>query len=82
MEEYPLTKEKIVIGRTKDADIKIGGIFGPRVKVEIVKADTDYILQKVDGSSSVKVNGEEMEHKILEEEDLITIGKEEFVFKR
>ena len=82
MEEYPIIKERMVIGRTKDADIRIGGLFGPRVQVEIVKKDDDYVLQKIKGSSSVKVNGEEMEQKVLQGEDLISIGKEEFVFKR
>ena len=82
MEEYPLSKEKLIVGKGKDSDIKIGGLFGPRVKVEIIRRGNDFVLQKLEGSAKVKINGEEMDEKVLEEEDLITIGKEEFVFKR
>jgi len=82
MEEYVIDKDRFKIGKGRDADIKIGGLFGPRVEVEIVKEENDFILQKVKGKENIRINGEEMEKKILEEEDLILIGKEEFVFKR
>jgi pSer/pThr/pTyr-binding forkhead associated (FHA) protein len=81
MEEYPLDKERIVIGRGKDSDIRLSGIFAPRVTVEVIRKGSEYVLQKLDGRNKVTINGEEMEEKTLVKEDLIAIGSEEFIFK-
>ncbi|MFA4947053.1 MAG: FHA domain-containing protein [Candidatus Krumholzibacteriia bacterium] len=81
MEEYPLDKERIVIGRGKNSDIRLTGIFAPRVTVEVLRKGSEYVLQKIEGRNKVTINGEEMEEKTLEREDLIAIGSEEFVFK-
>jgi len=81
-EEFPLSGEKTVIGRGKDADIRLGGFLAPRVTVEITRTGADFVLQKTAGQRDVSINGESMAEKVLEEEDLITIGSEEFVFKR
>jgi hypothetical protein len=81
MEEYPLDKERTVIGRGKDSDIKLGGLFAPRVTVEVIRTGSEYILQKTGGRQRITINGEEMDEKMLEGEDLIAIGSEEFVFK-
>ncbi len=81
MEEYPLDKERIVIGRGKDSDIRLSGIFAPRVTVEVLRKGSEYVLQKIEGRKKMTINGEEMEEKTLEKEDLIAIGSEEFIFK-
>ena len=81
MEEYPLDKERIVIGRGKDSDIRLSGIFAPRVTVEVLRKGSEYVLQKIEGRNKVTINGEEMEERTLEKEDLIAIGSEQFIFK-
>jgi pSer/pThr/pTyr-binding forkhead associated (FHA) protein len=81
MEDYPLDRERTVIGRGKGSDIRLEGLFAPRVTVEVVRRGSEYVFQKIDGRRKVTVNGEEMDEKTLEKEDLITIGSEEFVFK-
>jgi pSer/pThr/pTyr-binding forkhead associated (FHA) protein len=81
MEEYRLDKERTVIGRGKDSDIRLSGFFAPRVTVEVVRTGSDFVLQKVEGKVKVTINGEEMDERTLETEDLISIGSEEFVFK-
>ena len=81
MEEYPLERERTVIGRGKDSDIRLEGFFAPRVTVEVVRKGSEYVLQKTEGRKKVTINGEEMDEKTLEREDLIAIGSEEFVFK-
>jgi hypothetical protein len=82
LEEYPLEAEKTVIGKGKESDIRIGGLFRPGVTVEVVRRGGDYVLQKVRGRRNVSINGTEMDEKVLEQEDLIMIGSEEFVFKK
>ena len=80
MNEYLLEKQKTVIGRAKNADIRIRGLFAPRVRVEIVRTGDDYVLRS-NGRGRIRINGEETREKTLEREDLIAIGAEEFVFK-
>ena len=81
MEDYPLDKQRTVIGRGKDSDIRLAGFFAPHITVEVVRTGSEYVLQKIDGRRKVTINGEEMDEKTLEREDLIAIGSEEFVFK-
>jgi pSer/pThr/pTyr-binding forkhead associated (FHA) protein len=79
-EEYPIEGDNLVIGRGREADIRLKGLFAPRVKVNIHKSGPDWVLE-TDGRKAVRVNGEKLEEKVLREEDLIAIGSEEFVFK-
>ena len=51
------------------------------MQVNIRKNGSDWIME-ASGKKNVRVNGEKMEEKVLQEEDLIAIGSEEFVFKR
>lgn len=76
-----LTNKKTTIGKGGEADIKLGGFLTPREIAEISKIGDDYIFKKKSTRKKVKINGEQMDEKVLEEEDLIAIGKEEFVFK-
>ena len=79
-EEYPIEGDSIMIGRGRESDIRLKGLFAPRVNVNIRRAGHDWIMQ-AEGKKVVRINGERMEEKVLQEEDLITIGSEEFVFK-
>ena len=79
--EHILSNKKTTIGKKKNADIRFSGIFVPRIEIEIDKNNNDYTIRKIRGKKSVTINGEKIEEKILEEEDLISIGSEEFVFK-
>ncbi len=81
-DEYILCKDKTVIGNRRDSDVRISGLFSPRVAIEITRQSSGYVIQKVNGRKKFSINGEETEEKILEEEDLIAIGSDEFVFKR
>lgn len=80
-EEYPIEGRRIVIGRGKDSDIRLKGLFASSLTVEIQREGDNCVLRKIKGRKAVSINGEEMHEKILEEEDFITVGSEEFVFK-
>ena len=79
--EHILSNKKTIISKKKNADIHFSGIFVPRIELEIIKNNNDYTIKKIRGKKNVTINGERIEKKILEEEDLISIGSEEFVFK-
>ncbi|MBN2070411.1 MAG: FHA domain-containing protein [Candidatus Krumholzibacteriota bacterium] len=81
-EEYVLNTESTIIGKSSDSDIRLNGLFSPRVRAEINRCGSDYIIRKASGRRDISINGEKMNEKVLEEEDLIAIGAEEFVFKR
>jgi pSer/pThr/pTyr-binding forkhead associated (FHA) protein len=81
-EEHVLDKDETLIGKSRDAEIRLKGLFAPRISLKITRSGDDYVIQQVAGKHKLSINGEEMEEKVLEEEDLISVGSEEFVFKR
>ena len=81
-EEFVLDCDRITIGRSRDSTIRLNGLFAPRITVEIIRSGDDFMLQKTAGRKDICINGERMAEKVLEEEDLIAVGSEEFVFKR
>ena len=81
-EEFTLDNDNTVIGKGSDSNIRLNGIFSPRITAEIKKCESDFMIRKTSGRKDMSINGERMTEKILEEEDLIAIGSEEFVFKR
>jgi pSer/pThr/pTyr-binding forkhead associated (FHA) protein len=81
-EVYPIKGESFCIGKDKCSDIRVKGFFTPKRLVEIRREGKEFVLQKIASQKKVIVNGEVLDEKILEENDLITIGAEEYVFKR
>jgi pSer/pThr/pTyr-binding forkhead associated (FHA) protein len=81
-EVYPIENESFIIGRDRCSDIRIKGLFTPNRCVEIRQEGKEFVLQKTGGRKKVTVNGEELDEKILEENDSIMIGSDEYIFKR
>ena len=80
-EIHLLDRDRVVIGKSRKADIRFSGLLAPRVELEITRENDEYIIKKTRGNKEVRINGERMHEKTLEEEDLIAVGSEEFVFK-
>jgi pSer/pThr/pTyr-binding forkhead associated (FHA) protein len=81
-EDYPIRGDSFLIGKDSKSDLRLDGLFAPKKLAEITRMGDAFLLQKVCGKKKISVNGETIEEKILEENDLIAIGSEEFVFKR
>lgn len=81
-EDYPIQGDSFLIGKDDKSDIRLEGLFAPKKLAEITRMGDEFLLQKIGGKKKILINGETLEEKILEEDDLITIGTEEFVFKR
>ncbi len=81
-EYYPISNDSFTIGKDGKSDIRINGLFTPKRLVEITRLGDAFLLQNVCGKKKISVNGEAIEEKILEENDLIAIGSDEFLFKR
>jgi len=81
-EDYPIRNDSFLIGKDSSSDIRLEGLFAPKRLAEITRLGDAFVLQRVGGKKKISINGEEIEEKVLEENDLITIGSEEFLFKR
>lgn len=81
-EDYPIRGDRFLIGKGHESDLRLDGLFAPRKVAEITRMGDVFLLQKVCGRNKISVNGEAIDERILEENDLISIGSEEFVFKR
>lgn len=81
-EEHVLARDRLLIGRSAGADIRVGSLLSPREAAEIRRDGGSWVLTRLSPRRRMSVNGEEIDNKILEEEDLIAIGNDEFVFKR
>jgi pSer/pThr/pTyr-binding forkhead associated (FHA) protein len=81
-EIYPLDENSFVIGKGDSCDARVSGLFASKRIAEIRRDGNEYVLQRIGRTGKVRVNGEKMDEKILEENDTIEIGSEEFVFQR
>lgn len=81
-EDFPIRNDSFLIGKDSASDIRLEGLFTPKKLAEITRLGDEFLLHRVGGKKKISINGETIDEKILEENDLITIGAEEFVFKR
>ena len=79
-EEYELTKKLVKLGKGEEADIRLGGLFTPRVAATISRRPTGYHLSPT-GRAKIKVNNMQIEgsHR-LKEFDTIEIGSAKLQF--
>ena len=82
-EDYELTKKLVKLGKGEEADIRLGGLFAPKVAATISRRPTGYHLSPT-GRAKVKVNNIQIQssHR-LKEFDTIEIGpaKLQFYYK-
>ena len=82
-DEYEIKKKLVKLGKGKEADVRIGGLFTPKVVATISRRPTGYHLSPT-GRAKVKVNDAQVEgsHR-LREFDTIEIGpaKLQFYYK-
>ena len=79
---HPLDKERVVIGRSKDSDIRTEDPNASRRHAEVRHEDGAYWLVDLDSTNGVAVNGRRTKRQRLNEGDTITIGSTDLVFGR
>ena len=77
---HSLDKERTVIGRSKDSDIRTEDPNASRRHAEIRHEDGAYWLVDLDSTNGVAVNGRRTKRQRLNEGDTITIGSTDLVF--
>jgi hypothetical protein len=77
---HELAKERMVIGRSKDSDIKLEDPNASRRHAEVRREGEAYWIVDLDSTNGVAVNGRRTKRSRLTEGDRITIGSTDLVF--
>ena len=78
--EHALDKERMVIGRSKDCDIRLDDPNVSRHHAEVRQEGAAYWLVDLDSTNGVEVNGSRIKRAKLNEGDRITLGSTDLVF--
>jgi hypothetical protein len=79
---HSLDKERTVIGRSKDSDIRMEDPNVSRRHAEVRREEDMFWLVDLDSTNGVAVNGRRTKRARLNEGDTITIGSTDLVFGR
>jgi hypothetical protein len=80
--EHKLDKRTVVIGRSKDCDIRVSDPNVSRRHAEVRQEGTTYWIVDLDSTNGTTVNGRRQKRAKLEHDDRITLGSTELVFRR
>ncbi len=78
--EYPLAKERIVLGRRPDNDIQVDNLAVSGKHAAIITILNDSFLEDLDSTNGTFVNGKLVKKHALKNGDIITIGKHELKY--
>jgi Protein of unknown function (DUF3662)/FHA domain len=79
---HELSRPTAVIGRSKDSDIRLSDPNVSRRHAEIRQDGSTYVIVDLDSTNGVSVNGRSVKRAKLDDEDRITLGSTELVFRR
>ena len=77
-----LTRERTVIGRSKDSDIRVPDPNVSRRHVEIVQEGTTWWIVDLDSTNGIELNGKRVKKAKLADGDRVALGSSELVFAR
>ena len=80
--QHPIDKQRVVIGRSKDCDIRLNDPNASRRHAELRQEGTAYWLIDLESTNGSSVNGRPQQRARLQHDDRITIGSTELVFRR
>jgi hypothetical protein len=80
--QHRLEKPTVVIGRSKDCDIRVADGNVSRRHAEIRQEGSTFWIVDLDSTNGVTVNGRALKRAKLDDEDRITLGSTELVFRR
>lgn len=79
---HEIDKGSVVIGRSKDCDIRLADANVSRRHAELKQEGTAYWILDLGSTNGLTVNGRKQQRAKLEHEDRITVGSTELVFRR
>lgn len=81
LEQFPLKKDTLTVGRVDDNDIKIDNMAVSGHHAKFIRENGDFVLIDLNSLNGTFVNGQKISKWILKDNDLITIGKHTLVFQ-
>jgi pSer/pThr/pTyr-binding forkhead associated (FHA) protein len=72
----------VVIGRSREADIRVSDVNVSRRHAELRQDGTTYLIVDLGSTNGVEVNGKRTDRAKVRDGDRITIGSTEIVFGR
>lgn len=80
--EYPLEDHRLVIGRSRDCQIRLTDPNVSRRHAEVRKEGSAYVVIDLDSTNGTEVNGRRLKRVELDDGDTIVLGSTELLFKR
>jgi hypothetical protein len=80
--KHEITKQRTVIGRSRDCDVHIEDPGASRRHAEVLQEGTAYWIVDLDSTNGLEVNGLRTQRAKLDHGDKITIGSTEISFRR
>ena len=81
-ERHEISKRRVVIGRSRDADVRVDDPNVSRRHVEVQQEGATWWLVDLDSTNGVEVNGRRVKQLKLEDGAQFTIGSTELTFSR
>ncbi len=81
-QRHEVEKRRVVIGRSKDADVQVADPNVSRRHAELRQEGTTYWIVDLDSTNGVEVNGKRVKRLKLEDGARFTIGSTEIAFAR
>ncbi len=79
--KFSIDRDLVKIGRLEDNDIIINDPSVSRHHAELSREGPTYIIRDLGSTNGSKINQSPMREAILEDEDCITLGKTDFIFR-
>ena len=80
--KHEITSPKVVLGRSREADIRLADVNVSRRHAEVRQEGAGYWIVDLDSTNGLEVNGKRVDRARLRDGDRITIGATEVVFGR
>jgi len=77
-----INKDNVILGKDRNADVEIDGVFIAREHAEIAQENGDFVIRHLNGYRKVSVKGKAVSECVLEDNDEIKIGKSQFIFQK
>ncbi len=77
-----INKPNLILGKDRNADVEVDGMFIAKRHAEIVKENGHYIIRHLNGHRKVSVGGKAVSECVLEDNAQIRIGNSEFIFQK
>jgi hypothetical protein len=79
---HPITSSSVVIGRSRECDIRVVDGNASRRHAEVVEVDETYVIVDLGSTNGTELNGRRITRETLADGDRITIGATDLVFGR